>query len=213
MRTVPKGVGERWFLVISSSSTSQKHNIFRDTSKSLFASFFPSSLIEPKFHSTKYRDVTRREKREVNNRKENRKREKKKNKNDGPRKSSGINITRRTFPSLFSRFLSRLEFLKIFECMLVKKNTERKLNLWCKPENECIIKYTAREKTRTRLPGLEGTLRDITRSCDSRHLKVSHRSRYYSWDRIFRFKSESSWGLSKFSKLKTQTLEIFFFFL
>lgn len=76
-----------------------------------------------KFHSTKYRDVTRREKREVNNRKENRKREKKKNKNDGPRKSSGINVTRRTFPFLFSRFLSRLEFLKIFECICSLRKT------------------------------------------------------------------------------------------
>lgn len=188
MRTVPKEVGEPWFLVISSSSTSQKHNIFRDTS--LFACFFPSSsLIES--NSIRQNIEMWREERN-NNRKENRKREKKKNKNDGPRKSSGINITWHTWYISFPIFAISIAigiFKDFWVYKLVKKKTERKLNLlWCKPENESIVKgrkkmlcVKKKKKTRTRLPGLEGTrsLRDISRSCDSRHLEVFHRNRYY----------------------------------
>lgn len=57
-----------------------------------------------KFHSTKYRDVTRRKKREVNNRKENRKREKKKIKTTDPENPQGLMLRGVHFLSYFRDF-------------------------------------------------------------------------------------------------------------
>lgn len=79
----------------------------------------------------KHRDVTRKGKRKsIVGKKIEREKRKKKNKNDGPRKSSGINVTRHAWYISFPIFA--IGIFKDFWAYIstrYKKKTERKLNL------------------------------------------------------------------------------------